>query len=271
MHRKPTSNTRLSRAAILVATTCLVLFAIPVARSMADDFEGELARFRPQWEVGRQWRLEVTPIRPGFAAASADAAPQPTIWEFTVAGRERLACGECFRVEGRPTVALEATPPLVFWAECDRLVLRQIELRVPTARGPKSLVERYDFPRDEAAPVIGLLNAVPIALPVFREANAKSARGFAYEVRSHADEGVDKEAESPGTPWRFSVRQQWKTTAPPAKGATTKAPDAPRRWTVELKSPLAHVRQEWQADRPWPVRSDNGAVVARLLDSPASR
>ncbi|MBI1902423.1 MAG: hypothetical protein HYS13_15080 [Planctomycetia bacterium] len=221
----------------------------------------------PQWQVGDRWTVETTSRQ--IQARHPTGGQQQTQklqWQFSVAGTDRLADRDCHRVEVTCQAQGQQQPTVTFWVDQKTQVLRQVQTRLPTVGGFRTMTESFDFPDGRQSPVLPALTALPIDLPAFVQGQAKESGKFTYESVSGPAGTKD-----PGA-LGFLVEVEQQVAAADAEGvkgllADDFAKNLEERPVVEVKIHGARrqVRQLWQRGAPWPVYSDNGTTSARLV------
>jgi len=216
--------------------------------------------FQPKWHVGDGWTVETQSRQP------QTASPQPgsvkARWRFVVERVERVAGEDCFRIVARPVEAEQ--PKTVVWVDRKTAAIRQIQTQLPTPAGYKTVTESYRS--STAAPVIGPLSVLPLALPQFPHPGIKSLDTYQYETISGP--GGIKAAGDVG--FSTQIRQSFsEPSADRIKGLFNdqhikSLRDRPMV-EVELSTPDETVRQVWAQGAPWPLFVDNGLTQARLV------
>ena len=219
-------------------------------------------QFRPEWQVGDQWVVETQ--TPQTQTASPQAAIAKARWRFTVEAVEPMAQADCFRIVCRPADAQE--PKTVVWVDRKTTAIRQIQTQLPTPAGYKTVTESYQS--TTAAPVVGPLTVLPIALPQFSQPGIKSLDAYQYETISGP--GGIKAAGDVG--FSTDIRQTFsKPSADRIKNLFDeqhiKSLEDRPLVEVHLSTPVETVRQVWAEGAPWPVVADNGLTVARLVQA----
>ncbi len=222
----------------------------------------ESHQFRPGWQVGDHWIVETQTRQ--TQTASPQSAKAKARWRFVVEAVEPVGQANCFRIVCRPVGAQE--PKTVVWVDRKTTAIRQIQTQLPTPAGYKTVTESYQS--TTAAPVVGPLTVLPIALPQFSQPGIKSVDAYQYETISGP--GGIKAAGDVG--FSTDIRQTFsKPSADRIKGLFDEQHIKSLRdrplVEVNLSTPVETVRQVWAQGAPWPVLADNGLTVARLLQA----
>jgi hypothetical protein len=224
----------------------------------------EVPAHPPRWHVGQAWVIEAFTQAWQDSLRPRPAGPGLSIpWQFTVRSLDRIGGRPCFRVEVKCLLPGPPQPVTTFWAEHDTLALKQVQTQLPVAGGFRTIIESYAFGDGQPAPVLGPLTALPIDLPVFLGARAKSTQRFIYE----AINGPEGKKAPNHLGFIFEVEQQIRRTPPEEvqKLVPSILPQNRPITEVRLKGMNRQVRQLWTAEAPWPVYSSNGATTARLV------
>ena len=219
-------------------------------------------RFRPKWQVGDQWTVETQGRQP------QTASPKPSSvkarWRFAVEAVEPVGAKDCFRIAARPVDAEE--PKTVVWIDRKTTAIRQIQTQLPTPAGYKTVTESYQS--SVAAPVVGPLTVLPIALPQFPEAGLKSPDAYQYDtisgpggIKAVGDVGFSTEIRQ-----SFSVPSDDRIKGLFDDEHIKSLQDRPIV-EVQLSTPDETIRQVWTQDAPWPLFADNGLTQARLVQT----
>jgi hypothetical protein len=239
----------------------------------------DVESLRPHWEIGQRWAVEAVTRRRQVRRDSAIPAVTPPIrWQFAVSGVEQAQAHECYRVDIRCQMP-GTQPETTLWIDRQSLALRQITTQMPTPDGFCSMTVNYDFASGQPAPVVGMLTALPVDMPLFLAGRSKGLETFEYRSFSGpaGQKSVDRMDFAHQVQQRIAVlstqeldqlRQDplAKTVLdqPRAKGLSSQ-PVA----EIRLESHGRTVRQLWQAHRPWPIYCDNGHTVCRLVNPEA--
>ena len=250
---------RLLTLAMLIAAT-----TAGTARS-GDAPPIQTQQFRPQWQVGDRWTIETESQQQQTAAENPTRSKAQ--WRFQVEAVEPIAGQDCFRITARPIQAEE--PKTVIWIDRNTLAIKQIQTQLPTPRGYKTVTESYQSAT--AAPVVGPITVLPIALPQFPEPGLKSVDAYQYETISGP--GGVKAVGDVG----FSVDIRQSFSKPSTDRIKSLFDDQDTKdlqnrpvIEVQLVTPDLTVRQLWANDAPWPMFTDNGLTQARLIQTDGS-
>ncbi len=230
---------------------------------------------RPHWQQGDRWMVETVsrPMQVRFACPPGTFS-LPIPWQFMVVQSEVLDAHECFRIEIRCQAAGKQ-PATTLWLDRNSLALRQITTQVPVPNGFQEMTMRYDFTSGQTAPVLGPLTSLPIDTPVFLANQTKGLEAFTYRL----DFGPRQGKAVGDIGFTHQIEQHVKTLSTGETRALLEQPFAKRLLgealsksltsrpliEVRLKSHGREVRQLWQAQRPWPIYSDNGQTISRFV------
>jgi hypothetical protein len=228
----------------------------------------ELTPFKPDWKPGLQWVVE-TISRQDQVRLSLNLNPPksaPVSWQFAITGVEKVGERDCHKVEIHCLLRDEQQPVSTIWVDQLQLTLRRVQTRLPVRGGFRTLIESYEFPLGQTAPVLAPLPALPLDLPLF-SGPLPQVGAFRYNA-----------IQGPGGPkargeiaFAFDVEQQVRQTEPGEVERLIAEPfrkDLGKKMLVEVRlqgSDRSKVRQVWQHDLPWPAVSDNGSCVSRLV------
>ena len=245
--------------------TCIILVAAAVTGAANADEQQPIQtqQFRPKWNVGDQWTVETQSRQQQVASPRQKRIAAR--WQFRVEAIDRVQGKPCWRVVIRPSQTPE--PKTTVWIDRTTTAIRQIQTQLPTPEGYKAVTESYRS-GGMAAPVVGPLSVLPIAIPQFPEPGLKSLDTYQYEtisgpggVKAIGDVGFSTE-----------IRQNFsKPSAQRMKGILDnehiKSLEDRPMVEVELATPDETVRQVWREGSPWPLFTDNGTTQARLIAS----
>lgn len=250
---------------VLVPGTVYVTTAASQDRNSTTnvDPKNDRTTARPKWNVGDKWVVE-TASRSLQATDSKRAIA--TRWEFSVAGREKIANDAVLRIDIRCLDDKVRQPGSSLWVNVKNGSLRQIKTQIPVPGGFRTITESYSFADGNASPVMGPLTVLPVDLPVFQQNRSKGLYDFEYEAISGA--GGAKALGDVG--FAFSVQQKIvKADVERSKGLTHKSLAASLSnepsVEVEIRRFDRTVRQLWRGELPWPVFSSNGSTESRLI------
>lgn len=224
----------------------------------------------PKWEPGDKWTIETSSLLLQTRDEPSQIGRSRTIrWQFAVQQYEKVISDDCYRIEVRCLLPGPPQPVTVLWVDKASKTIRQIAMQVPVRGGFKTITQNYDFPNGQRSPVLGPLTALPLDLPLFRGGQAKGLEKFGYTVNS-GEAGATKALGDVG--FSYDVEQDVQPVdASAVKGMVgeshTKALEQKPVAQVTLKQVDRQVKQLWQPGAPWPVYSDNGRTVARLIST----
>jgi hypothetical protein len=259
-------------AGLIAAATCALLDARQPAMPREDQL-------KPKWEVGDSWVVEATTQPVQLRAGGDDKTPAPPAapvkaqYKFTVAAREKLGAGECFRVEITVHPDPRNQPTTKLWLDAKSLALKQLQTQIPVDGAFATVTESYDSKDGPPAPVTGPLTAVPVDMPVFVGGRA-GEQSFSSEAA-----GGPAGAKRAANDVAFAVDIKQTTTPVTPDAARGLLPEKFSRdletkplVKVELKTAERTVTQLWQVGRPWPVYTKSGPTEARLVSfTPAKK
>ena len=221
----------------------------------------------PRWELGDRWVVE-TVSQPLQVRGETSTQPvcRPIQWQFAVQRFEKSLTDDCYRVEINCLAAGAEQPSTVLWIDRKSRALRQIQTQLPVPGGFRTVTQSYEFAGGQPSPVLGPLTALPVDLPLFLGDQAKGMQTFTYETRM-GPPGVKNVGE---LGFAHQIEQQVTPVASSeVKGllSDSYAKSLTEQPTVEvrLKAYDRQVRQLWQPGLPWPVYSDSGSTVCRLV------
>jgi hypothetical protein len=243
--------------------------------SAADPETGDLKpeQFKPRWKVGQKWVVETLTtqlqVRRDFKQTPK---ARPVQWQFEVQGIEKVDGKDCYKVQITCQVDDRNQPVTIIWSNTKTMMLQQLQTQFPVQGGFRTVTEQYKSAAGRPAPVLAPLTVLPLEMPVFLDNAGEKALGpqeFSYQTVEGP--GGTKEVDDVG--FTFDVQQELAPAT--AKDAAGKVADNFSKGLenaplvkVELKGPGKRGRQVsqlWQADQPWPVYTNNGSTVARLV------
>ncbi len=256
----------LSLGLLILAVGSWALAAEPAATEAARG--ASMDQLMPQWNLGDGWVVETVtaPVQVRGDRTQWKTQARPIQWQFAVQKYEKVINDDCYRVEVRCLEDGPSQPVTVLWIDKQSRTLRQIETQFPVAGELRTVVENYQFSSGQPAPVLTPLTALPVELPVFQGDQAKGLQTYSYQVSS-GPAGTKALGE---LDFAYQVEQEVNKPEPDhVKGlvADSFAKDVAVQETVEvrIKGFDRQVRQLWQKGLPWPVYSDNGTTVSRLV------
>ena len=250
-------------ALVGLAMVCFCLADQPGAETRSIS----LQQLKPQWQLGDRWivetRTQPVQTRRGIAR---QLAVRPIQWQFAVQRFEKTLDQDCYRVEVRCLMPGRPQPVTVLWVDRKSRALRKIQTQVPVPGGFRTMTENYHFAGGQPSPVLGPLSALPVDLPLLMGDQAKGMQKFVYETNT-SPTGVKAVGD---LGFAYEVEQQVAPAQPEqVKGllSDTFSKDIGQRSTVEvqLKRFDRQVRQLWQPGLPWPVYTESGSTVSRLV------
>lgn len=221
----------------------------------------------PRWDLGDRWVVE-TISRPLQLREemSVETVCRPIQWQFAVRKFEKALTDDCYRVEIKCLLGGARQPATVLWIDRKSKALRKIQTQLPVPGGFQTVTQSFEFSSGQPSPVLGPLTALPVDLPLFIGGEAKGMQTFAYEthlgtpgVKNVGELGFAHQIEQRVTPVAYSE----------VKGllndSYAKSLTEPPTVEVRLKDHDRQVRQLWQPGLPWPVYTNAGSTVCRLV------
>lgn len=244
-----------------------------------DDAEKPAADVRsiiPHWGLGDSWTVE-TVNRRIQVRNDVDKPPlvEPIQWHFAVSRFEKSLESDCVRIEVTCDGGQGRQPKTVLWIDRKSKALRRVTTQIPTLEGFREISVQYEFDSGQPAPVLGPLTALPIDMPIFQTAGVKGLESFEYTSFQGAAEakGLDqigfaeqveqRIAQVPADEVRKLLRGSFEKSL--EDGPVAKSLNDEPVTDVRLVSQGNEIRQLWQPGRPWPIYSDNGITVCRLV------
>jgi hypothetical protein len=223
-----------------------------------------LEKVRPQWKVGDQWIVE-TQTRQMQKRSSKTKLSPSVQWKFHVVKIEPLFGKLSYRIEITGVDKTLRTPKTILWIDQKSQVIRQIQTELPVQGGFRTVTESYEHRKGQPSPVIGLLTALPLDMPLFLS-GTKSLGNFQYETIS-GPAGTKAIGE---IGFSYSIKQSSQNAKPEEVTKAlgdhfTKSLKKNPSVSIQLKNPERKVDQIWQSKLPWPVYSNNGSTEARLV------
>ncbi|MCS7237124.1 MAG: outer membrane lipoprotein-sorting protein [Thermoguttaceae bacterium] len=259
---------RYSAVYLLVLGALAVTLGSRQASSQQNPLEVSqpLAAYKPSWQVGQSWIVETrTPLLQ--IGRELDQAKSEAIlrWKFTVEGTAELDNEKCYVLSARPQAAQSENLELRLWISTDRLLLRRWEASVIASGRPVRTGETLVAKESPNYPAWVPLTVLPVAFPCWEEVPVKHVHSYRYEVvpghaeaKTPADVAfvvpVEQESDSPEERFTKSVL-----------GLPADHPSPAGVVKIDVRSPIGHCQQLWQAGQPWPVWATNGISVSRLV------
>jgi hypothetical protein len=224
----------------------------------------------PEWQIGDSWVVETLTQRVQGREAAADPETTRLKWQFRVAKIEKVAGGDCYRVDIKCLAASRVRPQGTIWCDKQTLFLRQFQTQVAFQGRYRTIQESYACAKGATAPVVTFVNVLPLAMPAFPPEGAKAAGTFRY-----TSQPLPAGAKDPGTV-RFlhASTQQVRPAGAKALGAIppnyAKSLGAGPLTEVTIEDRRESVRQLWQPGSPWPVYVENARTEAWLVSTTRS-
>jgi hypothetical protein len=224
---------------------------------------GHVTLERPRWSEGDRWVVE-TRTKIVQSVAKADGQPRRVRWQFEIAGVERVAAAECFKICVTCLVEAKLRPSITLWYDKQTLFLRKFEAQIVARGEMRTLCESYTA-ASEFAPVIPPLEVIPVSLPAFVPAGAKHFGSFTYV--SHVASAGSKDLSL--VRFAHTVRQDVERSSQDlirhAAGTGNKVLATSRPVEVHLAEGNRQIAQLWERDIPWPVYTNQGQTEAWLV------
>lgn len=222
---------------------------------------------RPNWQVGDKWVIETRTRMIQERRTTESAFGSGIQWQFEVARREKINGVEAVVLNVKCLADDRPSPSITIVVDSDSSMIRSIRSTIPVGSGFHTITESYKTDSGQTSPILGPWPALPIDLPAF-VTGAKGALEFDYQ--SYSGAGEDKRIGDLG----FSFRVKQEERELDADGVKkllhsdfTKEVAIGRTVEVNLRTAHRTVRQLWQQDLPWPMYSDNGSTVSRLVQT----
>jgi hypothetical protein len=267
-------SNRFRHAAALTALcvlSCLGLAAIaqedPAAAAADDEAAPESATLaRPKWKEGQTWMIETVSEKIQGREITPARKPVPIRWQFKVANMEKLAGRDCYRIEIECLARGRIRPKSVIWVDEQTGFMRQYETELAVAGQMRKIVESNDHAKDQVAPTIMPISALPIAMPAFLPKGSK-ANSFSYTSAPIPAGGKAKDLGL--MTFAHEISQTTKVAGSKSLEALpkglSKSLEAKPVTEVQLATHNEKITQLWQQGQPWPVYVDNGRTKAYLV------
>jgi hypothetical protein len=274
------SALRLGLAGVLILAAASIPAAAQEPSPPAEARSSEVKPLIPPWNLGDRWTVESVGKRLQVRRGGELPAIRPIQWQFALSKFEKSLTRECYRVEIRCLASRDGHPLTTLWIDRDSRALRQISTEIPVPDGYQTMTVSYDFDSGQPGPVLGPLTALPIDVPVLLAGRAKGLQTFHYRSTVGPPESKDLEAlafdhevEQRIAPIDAGEVRQLLTASfeklldegPLAKSLAEKSVT-----DIRLKAAGREIRQLWQTGSPWPIYSDNGYCVCRLVSFEAA-
>lgn len=212
------------------------------------------------WQIGDRWSVETQTLQ--SPSSFQKSGSRGVEWNFEVAGEEKIAGEACFRVEITCADQSRLQPNVTIWVHRQSGMLARLTSRIPLDGKYVEYTESYLTADGVPAPVMGIIPALPLDMPIFSRAarNSKSLEPFVYE--SVAGNGQTKDLNE--TRFAYEVTQ---TVTDLPGGRLKSLSDGPAdAGGVKVKMAVGgrSVEQVWTQGKPWPDYSANGTAVSRL-------
>jgi hypothetical protein len=249
--------------------------------SAEEKLEAALARspevqpLVPRWNLGDRWTVESVGKSLQVRRGGELPAIRPIQWQFALSKFEKSLTHDCYRLEIRCLSSQDGHPLATLWIDRDSRALRQVSTEIPVPDGYQTMTVGYEFDSGQPGPVLGPLTALPIDVPVLLADRAKGLETFHYRSAVGPPEGKDLDSLA----FEHEVKQRISSvdagevrkllTASFEKsldeGSLAKSLAEKPVTDIRLKTAGREIRQLWQAGSPWPIYSDNGYCVCRLV------
>ncbi len=247
---------------LLILPVCLFLCG---STAFAAQPPNPPQQFRPQWQIGQEWTVQTESVQQQVAVGQERVVTAQ--WQFQVDGVEPIQGQTCLRISVRPLQGghVQDEPKTTVWVDQKTTSIRQIQTQMRTPQGYRTATESYK-PGMQAAPIIGPLSILPIALPQFPEEGLKAMETFQYDTISGA--GGIKAIGLVG--FTTEIQQTFKQPSEEQIKSLRnergiKDFGNSELVEVELSTADEKVQQVWGVNMPWPVFTDNGTTKATLV------
>lgn len=218
---------------------------------------------RPDWKIGDQWTVETVSRKMQGRENEPARKPPRLRWKFEVAGVEKLAGRDCYRIDIQCLAKGRIRPDTTVWFDQQSLFIQQFETKLAAA-GQYQLVQESYTAQQQTAPVVTPITALPIGMPAFVQQSAKSISS------SYTSQPLPAGSKDAGI-IRFSHTTSQQVTAASSKSLKlipeTYSKDIEQKpvQEVRLTDDQQSVLQLWQTGQPWPVYANNGQTEAWLV------
>lgn len=220
---------------------------------MAEDFG-------LNWQIGDRWSVETQTLQSpsSFRKVHAGAVE----WNFQVTGEDKVSGELCFRVDITCADQRRLQPNVTIWVQQRTGMLVRLTSRVPVDGKYMEYTESYAMADGVPTPVLGIIPALPLDLPIFSPTmrNSTSLEPMVYE--SVAGNGQTKDLNE----MRFAYAVTQTVTDVPGNRMKSLSDNGVDEGGVKVHMQVGNqnVEQYWTPNKPWPVYSTNGAAVSRL-------
>ncbi|MDO4583368.1 MAG: hypothetical protein Q4D62_04615 [Planctomycetia bacterium] len=220
----------------------------------------QAADIGPKWQIGDRWSVETQTIQ--TPASQKSERSRGVVWNFHVAGEEKVGEQDCFRVEITCADTRRKQPNVTIWVGRQTGMLTRLTSRIPMEGKYAEYTESYSMADGVPTPVLGIIPSLPLDLPILTEAarNSKSLEPAVYE--SVSGSGQTKNLND--VRFAYSVTQTISPVPQNRIKSLSENIHASESVQVRISAGQHDVEQVWTAEKPWPIYSNNGVSVSRL-------
>lgn len=222
---------------------------------------------KPNWQVGDTWIVETVTERIQARDKKTVANPPRIRWQFRVAGIEKLAGQDCYRVDVECLAQGRTRPKTSVWCDKENMCMRQFQTQVAFDGRYQTIQESYDYAKGQATPIVASINALPLAMPAFLPRGSKAIGDFQF-----TSQPLPAGSKDPSI-LRFSQSVKQEVAGIDPKMLAKVLPQYSKNMEVKpisqvkLSTLRDSVTQLWRKDAPWPVYSTNGRTQAWLVST----
>ena len=245
----------------------------PTDEVTVSESNGAAAVGRPQWRVGDTWVVETRTQPIQGREPPRDDEPVRLRWQFRVNKIEKIAGEDCYRVDIECVTPGRTSPQTSLWCDTRTLFLRQFQTQLAFQGRYRTVQESYATAKGATAPVITLVNVLPLSMPAFAPPGTKGLESSGSAKFVCVSQPLPAGAKDPSViRFRHSVQQSVRPAGPKAvealpEGFSKELGEEPLT-EVELRTPGEQVKQLWRAGSPWPVYVEQGRTKAYLVPNP---
>lgn len=251
-------------AAAVVAGLAWLVTAGPAATQPVRGDDVPAALPRPTWRVGDSWLIETVTDNIQVRDVSTDKKSPPIRWRFKVTGIVKKAGRPCYQVDVTCEAQARFRPASTLFIDAETMMLRELRTEVAGFGSVQTLHESYEPRGDRAAPVLSFGNVLPTDLPAFVPKASKDVN-YTYVSQNTPAGAKDLGLIRFGHEVSQQVVQPGAKTLEQVHPQYAKALDSQAIVEVHLKSQDKSVVQLWQKGTPWPIYTNNGRTVAKLI------
>lgn len=224
------------------------------------------ADLRLNWQPGDRWVVETTPR---MSASSSHSSGTKLRWSFEVTGTETVLERECWHASIRCPDAGIRGPKVEIWVDRQNGMLLRASSRLDYGTHKAELTETYVTPDGKAVPVLGMIPALPLDMPILDGVSGRTKSLEPQIYQTLTGSGRTKDLGDPGFANMVSQSIQ------PARNSVFKSLNSSQtseNVRVEIHTANRTIQQIWTPGKPWPIYSSNGVTESRLVEYvPAER